>query len=126
MEEVDENMKASTEAEQAEAKHGKLVVSACNADIETRSRTGVDVFTAMIDSGANLNLGPSRLAKALRLEIVPHVDARRIGTADTKGHMVIIGWLFPRGFTGPIAIVERATYTLLSVSELQQYGIGAN
>ena len=113
-------------AEKAEAQYGKLVVSACNADIETRSRTEGDVFTAMIDGGANLNLGPRRLAKALRLEIVPHVDARRIGTADSAGHMVIVGWIFPRGFTGPIAIVERAAYTLLSVSELQKNGMGAN
>ena len=105
---------------------GKFVVSACNVDIESRPWTWEDVFKAMIDGGANLNLGPSHLAKALGLEIVPHVDGRRIGTADTAGRMVIIGWIFPRGFTGPIAIVERAAYTLLSVSELQKNGMGAN
>ena len=69
--------------QQADAKHGKLVVSACNADIETSPWTSADVLTVMIDGRANINLGPRRLAKALRLEIVPHVDSRRIGTAGT-------------------------------------------
>jgi len=136
MEEVSDDMRALnlekeyrvqlSIAEEAEVKFGKLVVSACHADIESRPRTQGDVFKAMIDGGANLNLGPDCLAKALHLEIVPHVVARRIGTADTTGHMIIKGWIFPRGFTGPIAIVERAAYTLLSVSELQKNGMGAN
>jgi hypothetical protein len=134
MDEVDLNMRGLdvrdvvnlSAAEQAEVRHGKLVVSACNADIESRKCARDDIFDAMIDGGANINLGPRRLVKALGLEIVPHVDARRIGTADATGHMVIAGWIFPRGFTGPIAIVERAAYTLLSVSELQKNGMGVN
>ena len=31
---------------------------------------------AMIDSGANVNVGPIALAKALHLELIPHADTR--------------------------------------------------
>ena len=125
MEEVQSSVRVLS-LEKTDTQQGKLIVSVCNADIESRSWTSADVFKAMIDGGANINLGPRRLAKALGLVIVPHVDGRRIGTADTTGHMVITGWIFPRGFTGPIAIVDKAAYTLLSVSELQKNGMGAN
>jgi len=73
-----------------------------------------------------VNLGPLRLAKALGLVIVPHTDGRRIGTADAEGHMDIEGWVFPRGYTGPIALVRKAAYTLLSVIQLQQHGMGVH
>ena len=63
----------------------KLVISAYNMDIRERPRSQGDVFSAMVYLGANVNLGPVRLAKALGLVIVPHVDGRKIGTADTAG-----------------------------------------
>ena len=80
----------------------------------------------MVDSGGNVNLGPKQLAKALGCTIIPHTDGRKIGTADAEGTMEILGWIFPRGFTGPIAIVRKAAWTLLSVGELQSRGIGVN
>lgn len=43
-----------------------------------------DNYLAMIDSGANVNLGPKWLANALGLIIVPHKDARKIGTAKSS------------------------------------------
>ena len=47
-----------------------------------------------MDLSANVNLGPVRLSKALRLAIVPHVHGRKIVTADADGYMEIVGWDF--------------------------------
>ena len=104
----------------------RFIISASNMDIQTRPRSWEDMYRAMVDSGANVNLGPKRLAKALGCTIIPHTDGRKIGTADAEGTMEILGWIFPRGFTGPIAIVRKAAWTLLSVGELQSHGIGVN
>ena len=78
----------------------------------------------MIDSGANVNIGPPALADKLQLSIVPHTDKRGIGTAKSNGVLVIIGWIFPSGYTGPIAIVKEAAFTLLAVINLQRNGMG--
>ena len=104
----------------------KLVISACNLDIIERSHSSGGLYQAMVDLGANVNLGPVRLARVLSLTVVPHIDGRKIGTADTEGHMVIVGWIFPCGFTGPIALVEKAAYILLSVIQLQKNGMGVH
>ena len=40
--------------------------------------------------------------------------------------MVIIGWIFPRGYTEPIALVNNASYILLSVIQLQKNGMGVH
>ena len=104
----------------------RLIISACNMDIQTRPTQAEEWYKAMVDMGANVNLGPVRLAKALGLPIIPHIDGRRIGTADSEGNMDIVGWIFPRGYTGPIALVKRAAWTLLSVVQLQQNGMGCH
>jgi hypothetical protein len=104
----------------------KLVISAVSLDIRERHRVLTDQFKAMVDQGANVNLGPVRLAKALGLEIVPHTDGRKIGTADSEGQMEIVGWIFPGGFIGAIALVGKAAYTLLSVTELQKNWMGVH
>ena len=80
----------------------------------------------MIDSGANINLAPVWLAEALGLHIFPHTDGRSVGTAKSGGIMHIVGWIFPPAFTGPIALVEHATFMLLSVTELQRNGMGVH
>ena len=104
----------------------RFVISACNINIRERARTLEDVYKAMVDLGANVNLGPVRLAKALGLQIVPHKDGRKIGTADEDGKMEIVGWIYPNGYTGPIAIVKKAAYVLLSVIQMQKHGMGVN
>ena len=104
----------------------RFLISACNMDIRGRPRSQEDVYKAMVDQGANVNLGPVRLAKALGLQIVPHTDGRKIGTADEDGQMEILGWIFPRGYTGPIAVVKKAAYLLLSVIQLQKHGVGVH
>ena len=81
---------------------------------------------AMIDSGANVNIGPPALADKLQLAIVPHTDKRGIGTAKSDGMLVIMGWIFPTGYTGPIAIVKEAAFTLLAVTNLQKNGMGVD
>ena len=81
------------------------------------------VGEAMIDSGANVNLGPKWLVSALGLLLVPHTDSRKIGTAKSADLLDILGWIYPNGFTGPIAIVEECPYILLSVKQLQMKGI---
>ena len=70
---------------------------------------------AMIDSGADFKLGPPRLAMDLGNQLVPHNDSRCIGTAHTESKLVISGWIFPVGFTGPI---------LISTVQLQRHGVG--
>ena len=81
---------------------------------------------AMIDSGANVNVGPITLADELQLEIIPHPDKRGIGTAKSDGILTIIGWIFPSGYTGPIAILQEAAFTLLAVINLQRNGMGVD
>ena len=104
----------------------RLVISACNMDIQSRPTNREEWYKAMVDMGANVNVGPVRLAKALSLPIIPHIDGRRIGTADSEGNMDIVGWIFPRGYTGPIALVKRAAWTLLSVVQMQMNGMGCH
>jgi hypothetical protein len=104
----------------------QLIISACNMDIQTRPTSKDEWYKAMCDMGANVNVGPVRLAKMLELPIIPHVDGRRIGTADAAGSMDIVGWIFPRGYTGPIALVKRAAWTLLSIMQIQQNGMGCH
>ena len=81
---------------------------------------------AMIDSGANVNIGPPALVDRLQLAIVPHTDKRGIGTEKSDGMLAIIGWIFPTGYTGPIAIVKEAAFTLLAVINLQRNGMGVD
>jgi len=85
-----------------------------------------DNYLAMIDSGANVNLGPKWLANALGLIMVPHKDARKIGTAKSSDALDILGWIFPYGVTGPIAIVEDCSYILLAVIQLQIHGMSVS
>ena len=85
----------------------KLIIPAslmeliCNSSV----RTQVDIYImlkAMIDTGANVNLAPIRLAKILGLHVQPHTDGHTTGTAGTDGSMVVCGWIHPRGYTGPM------------------------
>ena len=108
------------------AQDEQLVISACNRDIQARPTRAHQWFKAMCDMGANVNVGPVRLAKALGLPIIPHIDGRRIGTADSAGSLDIVGWIFPRGYTGPIALVMRAAWMLLSTVQMQQNGMGCH
>jgi len=92
----------------------------------TSTAANISFTQAMIDSGANVNVGPVELANALHLEIIPHTDKRGIGTAKTSGFLTILGWIFPSGYTGPIAIVKEAAFTLLAVVNLQRNGMGVD
>ena len=99
----------------------RLIISAsvmellCNNAVS--STTGKPtMIRAMIDSGANVNLAPVSLARTLGLHVTPHTDDRKIGTADSDGSMIIKGWIHPRGYTGPIALVEVAAFTLIACS----------
>ena len=85
--------------------------------------TDFDIFRAMIDSGANISMAPLAVAEALGLKIYPPLDDRTIGTAEKSGHqLVIVGWIYPRGFTGPIALVETG-FLLLSTCQMQCRGM---
>ena len=53
-----------------------FIISASNMDIQTRLRYGADVFKVMVDFGANISLGPKRLAKALGCAIIPYTEGR--------------------------------------------------
>ena len=45
----------------------RLVISACNMDIQSRPTNREEWYKAMVDMGANVNVGPVRLAKTLSL-----------------------------------------------------------
>ena len=102
----------------------RFVISAATMSTIQCSSSEQQSLQAMIDSGANVNLGPVWIAEALGLQIVPHTDTRQIGTANSAATLVIKGWIFPCGYTGPIAIVDNAAFILLSTSQLQQHGMG--
>jgi hypothetical protein len=104
---------------------GEFVISAGVMEVILSKRNN-ECTRAMIDSGANVNISSPELSKILRLEIMPHNDKRSIGTAKQGGVLRIIGWIFPTGFTGPIAIVEGAAFTLLSTAHLQRNSMGVN
>ena len=63
-------------------------------------------------------------ADALVLTKVPTSDGRHIGTAQKKGNIIIKGWIYPKGRTGPIALGEGVVYILLAVTQLQSNDIG--
>jgi hypothetical protein len=101
-----------------------FVISSSNMDIREIPKALEDVYKAMVDLGANVNLGPVRLPNALVLIIISHIDGKMICTADLDGYMEYVGWIFPRGYTGPTALVKNEAYILLSVIQLQQNGMG--
>ena len=104
----------------------RLVISAQSLHVIHDHVELAHQYQGMIDSGANVNLGPVQLAKSLGLPIVPHTDGRKIGTADSGAELIIVGWIFPRGYTGPIALVKGAAFILFSVIQLQANGMGVH
>ena len=101
-----------------------FVISAGMMQCITNTAQHSNCTMAMMDSGANVNIGPLALAEALHLAVIPHTDKRGIGTSKFNGILTIIGWIFPSGYTGPIAIVKEAAFTLLAVINLQRNGMG--
>ena len=73
----------------------------------------------MIDAGANVSMGPPEVAMTLGETIHPPIDDRMIGTAGGDIKLVILGWIYPEGYTGPIAMVKDAAFLLLSVGQMQ-------
>ena len=100
-----------------------IVTAGMLEKVKCNNEDNMEKYLAMIDSGANVNLGPKWLVKALGLVMVPHTDARKIGTAKMSDTLQILGWIFPYGVTGPIAIVEDCSYILLAVIQLQGHGM---
>jgi len=58
----------------------ELVISTCQFNLCSEDNKAKDNYRAMIDQGANVNLGPVQLARLLDLDIIPNVDGRTIGT----------------------------------------------
>ena len=82
-----------------------------------------DIFCGMIDAGANISMGSLEIALVLGAEIHPPTDDRKIGTAEKSQHqLVILGWVYLSGYTGPIAIVNSG-FLLLSTCQMQKRGM---
>jgi len=82
-----------------------------------------DIFCGMIDAGANISMGSLAFALALGAEVHPPTDDRKIGTAEKSQHqLVILGWVYLSGYTGPIAIVNSG-FLLLSTCQMQKRGM---
>lgn len=93
------------------------------AAIQSQCIEVCDMFRGMIDSGANISMAPPSLAEGLGLEIHPPLDNRKIGTAEKTGQRLVIeGWIYPDGYTGPIALVKDG-FLLLSTSQMQKRGM---
>ena len=79
-----------------------------------------DIFCGMIDAGANISMGSLEIALVLGAEIHPPTDDRKIGTAEKSQHqLVILGWVYLSGYTGPIAIVNSG-FLLLSTCQCKK------
>ena len=102
-----------------------LVISALAMSVMLGEIDDENIYDGMIDAGANTSLGPMRIALALNAVVYPHLDTRTIGTANSDGILNILGWIFinDKGYTGPIAIVDKGTHLLLSTRCMQDRGM---
>ena len=60
----------------------------------------IDKWKSMLDTGATVTLIPTAYAALLGLQIMPHTDGRRVGTADQEGTLEIQGWVDLSGYVG--------------------------
>ena len=84
----------------------RLLISAASMDMMQHGHKGEEEirdYDALMDSGANVVVAPVCLAHYLGLPIPPNKDGRTIGTADSDAALLIVGWIFPEGFTGVTA-----------------------
>ena len=77
-----------------------------------------------MDSGANVVVAPVCLAQYLGLPITPNTDGRTIGAADADAALTTVGWIFPEGYTGAIAMGKEAAFILVAVNQLQRHSMG--
>ena len=105
----------------------KFVVSSSVMEKLGKKRDESGQWRAMNDACANINLGPIWIAKELGLMVFQHTDGRKIGTAHTEGELTILGWIFPGGYVGKIALIDDndAAFILLSTGQLQINGMGS-
>ena len=104
----------------------EYVVNVCMSDVPFFAST-VDSdlkYMGMLDSGANVNIATLHLAVALGLPIADRDSGRQIGTADKGYTLQIHGWINVGGYIGKMAVVEKASFSLLPVSRLQRHGLG--
>ena len=105
----------------------RLLISAASMDMMQNGLRGegeIRDYDALMDSGANVVVAPVCLAQYLGLPITPNKDGRTIGTADSDAALTIVGWIFPEGYTGAIALVRGAAFILIAVTQLQRHGMG--
>jgi hypothetical protein len=105
----------------------RLLISAASMDMMQTGLLGegeIRDYEALMDSGANVVVAPVCLAQYLGLPITSNRDGRTIGTADSDAALTIVGWIFPEGYTGAIALVRGAAFILIAVNQLQRHGMG--
>ena len=84
----------------------------------------LDKWRAMLDTGATVTLIPMACAVKLGLQIMPHTDGRRVGTADQEGTLEIQGWLDLQGFIGRAAVCSAVGFIIVASCQLQSCGLG--
>ena len=84
----------------------------------------LDIWKAMLDTGATVTLIPPACAKQLALPIMPHTDGRRVGTADQTGTFSIQGWIELPGYIGKAAVCSAVGFIIIASCQLQASGLG--
>ena len=83
-----------------------------------------DLWSSMLDTGATVTLIPTECAAQLQLQIMPHTDGRRVGTADQKGSLAIQGWVDLPGYIGRVAVCSAVKFIIIAACQLQANGLG--
>jgi hypothetical protein len=78
---------------------------------------------ALVDSGANINIGTTALSRILNLPIQSLTKAVSINTAASGGIMEAIGVIDVGGYLGHMLIVPRASQCLISTDVLTKRGL---
>ena len=84
----------------------------------------IDKWKSMLDTGATVTLIPTVYAALLGLQIMPHTDGRRVGTADQEGTLEIQGWVDLSGYVGRAAVCSAVKFIIVASCQLQACGLG--
>jgi hypothetical protein len=104
-------------------------ISSCNnlglytSFIDTNNLKKNNFLNAIIDSGANVHVATkllSTFAKSIGYTVHQSQASCKIGTAKNGSQLIINGWLDLGGRIGKMAVVDDATFNLISVGQLQQ------
>ena len=84
------------------------------------------ITNSLLDSGANVTLVPLEFMKKFNIDMKPHTDGRRIGTADKEGALEILGWIDLEGYIGLAAVCNQISFIIIAINQLKKRGLGVD